>query len=81
MFFCFEGADTEPLGRLLTAHPPKAGQSVGFVIGSEGGFSLAEAGTARAAGFYMTGLGPRILRTETAPIVALACLSAAAELQ
>ena len=31
-------------------------------------------------GFHMTGLGPRILRTETAPLFALACISCHFEL-
>ena len=56
------------------------GCSVSVIVGSEGGFAPAEAEAARAAGFYAVGLGPRILRTETAPVFALSCLAFATEL-
>jgi 16S rRNA (uracil1498-N3)-methyltransferase len=42
------------------------------VIGPEGGFAEHEVDAARAAGFCIVGLGPRILRAETAAIAALA---------
>ena len=42
-----------------------------IVTGSEGGFSVEEAEAARAAGAVTVGLGPRILRCETAPLAAL----------
>jgi 16S rRNA (uracil1498-N3)-methyltransferase len=41
------------------------------VTGSEGGFSAAEAERATAAGFDLVGLGPRVLRAETAAITAV----------
>ncbi len=41
------------------------------VTGSEGGFSAAEAERAAAAGFDLVGLGPRVLRAETAAIAAV----------
>ena len=47
-------------------------QSLAFLIGPEGGLSEAEVEQARAAGFQAARLGPRVLRTETAPVVALA---------
>ncbi len=81
VLFCFEGEGTEPISRILAEHSPRAGQEIALVVGSEGGFSLAEAEKAREAGFLMTGLGKRILRTETAPVFALACIAAALELQ
>lgn len=81
VLFCFEGEGTEPISRILAQNKPQAGQDIALIVGSEGGFSLAEAEQALAAGFRMTGLGKRILRTETAPIFALACISAALELQ
>jgi 16S rRNA (uracil1498-N3)-methyltransferase len=37
----------------------------------EGGLSDAEVEQAKAAGFHAARLGPRVLRTETAPVVAL----------
>lgn len=44
------------------------------IVGPEGGFTEREAAEAEAAGAVLTGLGKRILRTETAGIVALTCL-------
>lgn len=44
---------------------------IALVTGSEGGFSAEEAAAARAAGAVTVGLGPRILRCETAPLTAL----------
>ncbi len=44
--------------------------------GPEGGFSEQELALAEQAGFLRTGMGPRVLRTETAPIAALAILQA-----
>ncbi len=47
-----------------------------LLIGAEGGLSPAEHQAARASGFAPVNLGPRILRTETAPVAALAVLQA-----
>ncbi|WP_274363244.1 16S rRNA (uracil(1498)-N(3))-methyltransferase [Paenibacillus thermotolerans] len=44
------------------------------VIGPEGGFTEEEAEAAEQAGCAVVGLGSRILRTETAGLVALSCL-------
>ena len=41
---------------------------------NEGGFSPEEAAAAREAGCVQIGLGPRILRCETAPLAALAAV-------
>ena len=53
-------------------------RSVVLLVGPEGGFSPAEVAAASSAGFVSTSLGPRILRTETAAIVAVALAQAAA---
>jgi 16S rRNA (uracil1498-N3)-methyltransferase len=42
-----------------------------IITGPEGGFTEAEAAMARGAGFSMCSMGERILRCETAPIIAL----------
>lgn len=73
--FCYEGDDTVPIGQLLSSHVVPRGGEMALVIGSEGGFSLDEAKKAADRGFFMTGLGKRILRTETASLFALACVS------
>ncbi len=44
------------------------------LIGPEGGFSSAEAETAKDKGFHLVSLGPNILRTETAAIAALSMI-------
>jgi 16S rRNA (uracil1498-N3)-methyltransferase len=60
------------LARVHRQHPGPS--SVLAVIGPEGGFSAEEAQCARAAGFHIAGLGPRILRAETAAVaVATLC--------
>lgn len=52
--------------------PPAAGQPLLVLSGPEGGLSPAEAAAAQGAGFTPVGLGPRVLRAETAPLVVLA---------
>jgi len=53
----------------------KKGQSLLFVFGSEGGLSEHEVSILRENDFLACGLGPRILRTETAPLYALSAIS------
>ena len=47
-----------------------------LLVGAEGGLAPAEYQAAAASGFEPVRLGPRILRTETAPVAALAVLQA-----
>ncbi|AEB09277.1 RsmE family RNA methyltransferase [Desulfobacca acetoxidans] len=49
-------------------------RTIRALIGPEGGFTAAEADTARQAGFNLLGLGPRRLRVETAALAAVAVL-------
>ncbi len=49
---------------------------VTLLIGPEGGLSSAETAQARQAGFTGVRLGPRVLRTETAGVAALAAVQA-----
>ena len=64
-------------GALENAEVP---ESISVMIGSEGGFSSAEAAEAAQCGMRSVSLGRRILRTETASSFVLACLSFAYEL-
>lgn len=48
--------------------------SAALLIGPEGGLSLDEISQAEQEGFYAVALGPRVLRTETAPVAAIAVL-------
>ena len=52
-----------------------AGDSLLVAIGPEGGFSDDEALALKEHGFFLFGLGPRILRTETAALYILAAVS------
>jgi len=50
--------------------------SIALLVGPEGGLGVDEIGAAEQAGFQSLRLGPRILRTETAPVAAIAILQA-----
>lgn len=50
------------------------GSEVLLLVGGEGGFSERERDAAQAAGFLAVHLGPRVLRTETAALMALSIL-------
>jgi 16S rRNA (uracil1498-N3)-methyltransferase len=51
-------------------------EQVVIAAGPEAGFAEEEQAALERAGFVKTSLGPRILRTETAALAALAALSA-----
>ena len=63
--------------RSLAAHAAAA-QPHSVVVGPEGGFTHEEIQRAQALGAVAAHLGPRVLRAETAAIVALATLNAIA---
>lgn len=74
---------TLPAGARLVLDPaadrapmPTAGD-VTLISGPEGGFAPDELDTLAAAGFASHGLGPRVLRAETAPVIAVALIRAA----
>lgn len=75
--FCYEDERAGTLASILSSHDFEGlGRKprIGIVVGSEGGFSPEEAGAAVEAGMVSTGLGKRILRTETAAPFVLGCL-------
>ena len=82
--FCYEGEGTEPLPVILKRFAKTldkdAAPTISLMVGSEGGFSESEVARAKAAGMQVTGLGKRILRTETAAAFVLGCLSYELEL-
>ena len=49
-------------------------QSVSLLIGPEGGLTATEIEQAQNRGFHPLALGPRVMRTETAPVAAAAVL-------
>ena len=59
-----------PVAEPLVSHAKPS--TLAFLIGPEGGLSEAEVVQAKGNGFHAARLGPRVLRTETAPVVALA---------
>jgi 16S rRNA (uracil1498-N3)-methyltransferase len=70
----WEEERTLPLRKVLAQVPCLP---VTLLVGPEGGFSEEEVESARAQGFSSVGLGPRILRVETAALVAVALTQAA----
>lgn len=54
-----------------------SGDHLTLISGPEGGFAPAELDALAAAGFVAIGLGPRVLRAETAPVIAVALVRAA----
>ena len=88
ILLCYEGQEVTPLPAVIEQARPlldAAEQSgrkpeIAIFVGSEGGFSPEEANAARKLGAAMTGLGKRILRTETASGFVLSCLIYALEL-
>lgn len=76
--FCYEAGGTRPLPALFgEVQSPK---TAAVMIGPEGGFEEEEAAFAEENGMKMTGLGRRILRTETAAPFVLSCISCRYEL-
>ena len=72
--FCYErGGDALAPGSALHTRLATA-KTVAIITGAEGGFDEQEAAQAVAAGCTQVGLGPRILRCETAPLAALAAV-------
>ena len=77
-------AEVDRSQRLLMLSPDAAtpmklkpcAERVVLLVGAEGGFAPSEYEAAEASGFEPVSLGPRILRTETAPVAALAVLQA-----
>lgn len=73
----WEAKNAEPLRDVLhtAAHSSASAQpSLAILSGPEGGLSQAELEQALAAGVRAVTLGPRILRAETAPLVALSAV-------
>lgn len=75
------GSDAPSLGARAHELARGGADKLALFIGPESGFDLSEEADARDAGVTLVTMGPRILRTETAALVAAAiCLDRAAEL-
>ncbi len=70
------GGDQWVMSPAAAGSPPTSdmSNSIRLLVGPEGGLSETEIAMATAAGFSGWQLGPRILRSETAPLAALAVL-------
>jgi len=76
LFVCAEAGEALPIAEAAAQHK---GKPAGFLIGPEGGFTAAELDALRKLPFVVAiGLGPRLLRAETAAVAALACWQAVA---
>ena len=67
--FLYETGEREALDAVLSEN--KEAQSVAIITGPEGGFAEFEAKLAKICGLHVCSMGERILRCETAPVVAL----------
>ena len=76
--FCYEGDGTLPISSIVSGI--SSPENISIMIGPEGGYSVDEAQFAKDCGMKMTGLGHRILRTETASLFVLSFISCKYEL-
>ena len=67
--FMYETGEREAMGDVLEAN--KSVSTAAIVTGPEGGFAPFEAELAKIVGLHLCSMGERILRCETAPVVAL----------
>ena len=70
--FMYETGEREALNAVLESSSNY--RSAAVITGPEGGFEKFEADLARIAGLHICSMGERILRCETAPVVALTAL-------
>src|ERR1700722_2078348 len=75
LVFAPESTSPPPQGEQRSGRKPQIAAAE-IAIGPEGGFAPDELEAFRLAGFSQVGLGPRILRTETAAIAAVVWLQA-----
>ena len=68
----------DPRRRRLGALAPALGEAADVTVasGPEGGLAPDELERLARAGFTSVGLGPRVLRAETAPVIAVALIRA-----
>ena len=67
--FMYETGEREALDAVLSANRDM--KTAAIITGPEGGFQPFEADLARVCGLHICSMGERILRCETAPVVAL----------
>jgi 16S rRNA (uracil1498-N3)-methyltransferase len=77
LVFCDESADVaDPIATLAATHPALGGR-LAILVGPEGGFAEEErAALLKRPKVVRIGLGPRILRADTAAVAVLALVQA-----
>ena len=70
--FMYETGEREALNAVLEANSDV--KTAAIITGPEGGFAPFEADLARIVGLHICSMGERILRCETAPVVAVSAL-------
>ena len=74
-FLCYENSPHVPIDEIYNGCKEKGDvKTAAFLVGPEGGISDREAEKAREAEVVLASLGPRILRTETAPLCVMSSL-------
>ena len=68
----FHTKDAKSFSTIAQANPSP--NTIAIVVGPEGGLSENEVDALRAKNFVTVSMGPRVLRTETAPVVALSLI-------
>ncbi len=77
LLLCAEAGEARPIAEALQSHVNDAAAPWAVMIGPEGGFARSELDALAKLPFVMpVGLGPRILRADTAALAALACWQA-----
>jgi 16S rRNA (uracil1498-N3)-methyltransferase len=77
LLLCAEAGDARPIGEALQSHVDDGAAPWAVMIGPEGGVARSELDALAKLPFVMpVGLGPRILRADTAALAALACWQA-----
>lgn len=66
----------DPMAQHHLADLPQPDGAISLLVGPEGGLSDSEIALAHGHGFQGLQLGPRVLRTETAPLAAMAAMQA-----
>lgn len=75
MLVAHTDAAATPLAAWLAARTPDSPELL-VIVGPEGGLSDGELDTLRSRGAHMVGLGPHVLRVETAAVAIAACWAA-----
>jgi len=70
--FMYETGEREALNAVLDAN--RNVSTAAIITGPEGGFAQFEAELAKVCGLHICSMGERILRCETAPVVALTAM-------